>query len=260
MEQPSVIARRDGRVGLIQLNEPKSMNALSGGIKAGLDQHIPAMLRDAEVRCLVITGEGKAFCAGGDIRSMGQGQRAPLAVRERVARGHDWTRMLLEHEKPVVAMVNGAVAGAGLSLMLMADIVIASDAATFRAGFPALGAVPDLGLAYTLPRAVGFLRAKEMLLTNRQVLPPEAAAMGLVNRVVPAQELQAEAMKLAAQLADGPWSLGLTKTLMKRAYDDTLESFLEGEAMAQAMAFASEDFAEGVEAFMGKRKAAFKGR
>ena len=244
---------------VLRLDDPSAMNALSPAVKAGMEANVPRLVADAAVRCLVITGEGKAFCAGGDIRSMGQGQRAPLAVRERVARGHDWTRMLLEHEKPVVAMVNGAVAGAGLSLMLMADIVIASDAATFRAGFPALGAVPDLGLAYTLPRAVGFLRAKELLMTNRQVLPAEAAAIGLVNRVVPAQELESHAMALAAQLADGPWSLGLTKTLMKRAYDDTLESFLEGEAMAQAMAFASEDFAEGVEAFMGKRKAVFKG-
>lgn len=258
METPSVVASRDGRVGIIRLSEPKSMNALSGTIKAGLDEHVPGLLKDPDIRCLVITGEGKAFCAGGDIRTMRS--REALSVRERVRQGHVWARLLLEHEKPVISAVNGAAAGAGLSLMLMADMVIASDTAIFRAGFPALGAVPDLGLAYTLPRAIGFLKAKELLLTNRQVSPEEAERIGLVNRVVPADKLWDEVMALAHQLAAGPWSLGLTKTLMRRAYDDTLESFLEGEADAQALAFSSNDFAEGVEAFLGKRKAAFNGQ
>lgn len=250
-----IIERNDG-VAVLRLNQPQSMNALSVGIKNGLETAIPQFMADDTVRCIVITGTGKAFCAGGDITNMSE--RAAPKIRTRLHASHAWARRVLGGEKPVIAAVNGAAAGAGFSLALLCDFVIAADDAFFRAGFPGIGAAPDLALALTLPRAVGMLRAKDLLLSNRRVEAAEAAAMGLVTRVVPAASLMDETLKLAAQLAAGPaTSLGLTKMLLNNAYGQ-IDDFLGIEAMAQAVAFGSEEFSEGVSAFLGKRKAQFR--
>jgi len=256
---PSVEVRREGAVAVLKLNEPRTMNSFSDGIKAGLETHLPMVLDDAEVRALVITGEGRAFCAGGNIRNMDD--RRTFAVRTRMRRHRRWLLPLLNADKPVITAVNGAAAGAGLSLALTGDIIIASREARFKAGFPGLGAAPDLGLAYTLPRIVGMLKAKEILLTNREYSAEEALAIGLVTRVVAPEALMETALSVAAEVARGPTtSLGLTKDLLQRAFALPLEEFLEAEGAAQAIAFGSEDFAEGVAAFKGKRKPAFPGR
>jgi 2-(1,2-epoxy-1,2-dihydrophenyl)acetyl-CoA isomerase len=257
--EPSVIVERDGAVAILSLNEPRSMNALSAGIKAGLESHLPALLCDPDVRALVIAGNGRAFCAGGDIRSMDE--RDTMAVRARMSRSYRWLTPLVRAEKPVLTVVNGAAAGAGLSLMLTGDIVVASSAATFKAGFMGLGAVPDLALAYMLPRAVGMLRAKNILLTNREIGAAEALSLGMVTRVVEPDALMPTALELAHGLAQGPTATqGLAKQLLLRSFDTSLEAFLELEGMAQAMAFGSADFAEGVAAFRGKRPPRFQGR
>jgi 2-(1,2-epoxy-1,2-dihydrophenyl)acetyl-CoA isomerase len=147
--------------------------------------------------------------------------------------------------------------GAGLSIALLGDIIVSADNAYFMGGFSKLGAAPDLGLAYTLTRSVGAQRAKDILLTSRKVLPDEALAMGMIGRVVPADQLEAQAMELAQQLAAGPSvSLGLTKRLVDSAFRSPAE-FLEIEAFAQATAFGSAEFDEGVKAFLGKRKPVF---
>lgn len=258
-ESPAIEVTRTGAVAVMKLNEPKSMNCFSARIKDGFDAIVPALVADPAVRAIIITGEGKAFCAGGDIRSMDD--RGTLSVRARLHRHRKWLLPLLNAEKPVVVAVNGAAAGAGLSLALTGDIIIASKEARFRPGFPGLGAVPDIALAYTLPRVVGMLRAKEILLINREMTADEALAMGLVSRVVPHAALMETAHAIADELARGPTtSLGMTKTLLQRAYDLPLEMFLDAEAGAQVAAFGSEDFAEGVAAFKGKRKPSFPGR
>jgi 2-(1,2-epoxy-1,2-dihydrophenyl)acetyl-CoA isomerase len=250
-----IVEHRDG-IALLRLNQPQTMNALSPAIKQGLETNVPQLMADRAVRCIIITGTEKSFCAGGDISNMGD--RSAPSVRERMLPSHGWVKSLLMGEKPVVAAVNGAAAGAGFSLALMCDFVVLADNAYFKAGFPGLGAAPDLGLALTLPRAIGMLHAKDILMTNRRVNAEEAVALGMATRVVPAAALLDEALTLAQSLAAGPaTSLGLTKHLLNHAYGP-ITDFLSLEAMAQAIAFGSEEFGEGVAAFLGKRKPQFR--
>lgn len=254
-----VLLRRDGAVAVVTLNEPASLNALSAGIKDGIESVVPALAADPAVRAIVLTGTGRAFCAGGDIRAFDQ--RDTTSMRLRMQRSYRWLIPLLTADKPVVTAVNGVAAGAGFSLALAGDVVIASTVAKFKPGFPGIGAVPDLSLAWTLPRAVGMLRAKDILLFNREVAAAEAQAIGMVTRLAEPEALLETALAVAAELAAGPTlAFGLTKQLLQRALELPLEGFLELEAMAQATAFGSADFAEGVAAFRGKRKAEFGGR
>src|SRR5664279_2562317 len=208
----AVIVERRDDIALLRLNQPQTMNALSPAIKRGLETGVPELMGDSAVRCIIITGTEKAFCAGGDISNMAD--RSAPSVRERMHPSHGWVKLLLAGEKPVVAAVNGAAAGAGFSLAMMCDFVLLADNAYFKAGFPGLGAAPDLGLALTLPRAIGMLRAKDLLMTNRRLDPAEAVACGAATRVVAAVQLMDDAIALAEQLASGPaTSLGLTKSL-----------------------------------------------
>jgi len=172
---------------------------------------------------------------------------------------HAWARALLDCDKPVIAAVNGAAVGGGLALALLADIILASRDAYFLAGYSRLGALPDLGLLQTLPWAIGSLRAKEMIMLNRRYGADEAAAIGLCNRVVAPDELMAEALAAAQEIASGPRTmLTMSKVMMKRAYEASIENFFEREAIAQAIAFGSDEFSEGVDAFLSKRKPRFE--
>jgi len=256
----AVKLERAGAVAILRLNDPSAMNALSPAVKAGLEAHVPRLLADAAVRAIVLTGTGKAFCAGGDIRAMTnpEGRKAP-AVRTRMQAAHSWARALLDCDKPVIAAVNGAAVGGGLALALLADIILASRDAYFLAGYSRLGALPDLGLLQTLPWAIGSLRAKEMIMLNRRYGADEAAAIGLCNRVVAPDELMAEALAAAQEIASGPRTmLTMSKVMMKRAYEASIENFFEREAIAQAITFGSDEFSEGVDAFLSKRKPRFE--
>jgi len=259
MAEDSVVVTRQGAVAIVRLNEPKSMNALSMPVRDGFKRASDDLLADEEVRAIVLTGTGSAFSAGGDIRMMGQ-KRAP-EIRRRMQAAYTWLGAFLKAEKPVVTAVNGVAAGAGMSLALAGDIIIASRAAYFMTAFAKLGACPDLGLVATLPRAIGTARAKDLLMTSRKVTAEEAWQMGLVSRVVAPEELMATALETAGALAAAPTAtLGLIKRLMLRAFDPSIDEFLEVEGFAQAIAQSTEDFEEGVAAFREKRKARFKGR
>lgn len=254
----AVVVERRGRVALVRLARPERMNCLDPEIRAGLAAAVPALVGDAGVGAVVITGSAEAFCAGGDLSSMDD-RRTP-SVRARLRSAHAWVRLLVESDTPVITAVNGAAVGAGFALALLGDFAILSEKAYFRAGFPAVGAAPDLGLGWTLPRAVGAPRAREILLTNRRVDAAEAVAIGLAVRAVPHAALEEEATAVAAALAAGPATAhALAKGLVRQAGEGSFAAFLDAEAAAQAVAFASADFGEGVAAFHDKRKPVFGG-
>ncbi|WP_296581779.1 enoyl-CoA hydratase/isomerase family protein [Xanthobacter sp.] len=254
----AVTVTREGVVALVRLNEPRSLNALSAAMKAGLAAAVEELIADDGVRAIVLTGEGRAFCAGGDIRTMTQNET--VAVRRRMQASHQWVQRLLDCEKLILTAVNGVAAGGGFSIALFGDIVCAADDARFRAGFPGIGAVPDLAIAYLLPRAVGAIRAKDILLANEDISAAEGHRLGFVSRLFPAESLVERTLELATRLAEGPSvSFGLAKRLVARAHELPLEVFLEAEAFAQMTAFGSADFEEGVSAFMAKRKPVFAG-
>lgn len=260
MTEPAVVIERQDAVAILRLSRPDTRNALDGEVKAALELHVPALIDDPAVRCLVITGSGRAFCAGGDIRSLAV-TMTPAETRQRMARSYGWIERLSEGEKPVVTAVNGAAVGAGFGLAMLGDIILAADDAWFMAGFGVIGAAADYGLARTLPRAIGMPRAKDLLLSGRRVNADEAATIGMVSRLVPTDRLQTEALALAQALAAAPTvGLGLTKMLMQRGQDGSTASFLQQEGFAQATAFATADHAEGVRAFLDKRPPLFEGR
>ncbi|MEZ5855977.1 MAG: enoyl-CoA hydratase-related protein [Hyphomicrobiaceae bacterium] len=255
----AVKLERRGGVAILRLDDPAVMNALSPAVKQGMADNVPKVLDDPSVRAIVITGTGKAFCAGGDIRAMQDAeQRKAPAVRKRMQSVHTWARALLDADKPVVAAVNGAAVGGGLALTLLADIVVASSNAYFMSGYSKLGALPDVGVLQTLPWAIGSLRAKEMIFLNRRYSAEEAVGIGLANRCVAPERLMEETFAIADELASGPAAmLSMSKVMMKRAYEVSVEEFFEREAIAQGVAFGSAEFAEGVEAFLAKRKPKF---
>lgn len=258
--EPAIVADRVGSVLTLRLNQPETRNALSEAIKNALVDHLEDFAKDDGIRCLVLTGNGTSFCAGGDIRSMAAGS-TPLESRRRMQRNHKWLGLLLQSEKPVVMAVNGAAVGAGFGLALTGDIVIASDKASFLAGFTGIGVVPDYGLGLTLPRAVGTVRASDILMSNRRVKAPEALDIGLVSRLYPADRLDEEALALAQMLASAPTvALGLTKRLVSDGFVSTVADYLDREAYAQAIAFSTEDHRAGVAAFLGKTEPRFEGR
>lgn len=260
MSHEAVILERDGAVALLRLNQPDSRNALSAAIKASLEALVPGLVEDPAVRCILITGEGSAFSAGGDIGSLVD-PMTPAQVRARMAKSYGWIEKLLEGGTPVITAINGPAVGAGFGLAMLGDIVLASDAAWFMGGFSTIGAAADYALGRTLPRAVGAPRAKDILLTGRKVDAAEAERIGLVSRLFPAATLIEEATAIARALADAPTiGLGLTKGLVNIGFEGSAASYLQAEGFAQATAFGSADHREGVEAFIAKRKPTFEGR
>jgi 2-(1,2-epoxy-1,2-dihydrophenyl)acetyl-CoA isomerase len=248
---------RDGAVQTITLNRPEVFNAFNRAVHAGLREAFKEA-RDPEVRAVVVTGAGKGFCAGQDLKEFSEAGDVSDALR---ATYHPNVLAIRALEKPVIAAVNGACAGAGLSFACACDIRIASDAATFVPGFIGIGLVPDAGGTYFIHRLLGAPRAFEWMTSNRRLTAAEAHAWGLVSEVVEADGLAARATELAALYATLPTSaIGMTKRLFDHADTATLDEQLELEAQLQSVAVQSDDFREGVTAFLEKRPPSFTGR
>jgi 2-(1,2-epoxy-1,2-dihydrophenyl)acetyl-CoA isomerase len=253
---------REG-VAWIRLNRPDKLNALTSKLASEAIEALEETASDAAVRCVVITGEGRGFSAGQDLTEFQAEQEGgTLDVARHLRSGYNrMIGQIARLQKPVVAGVNGVAAGAGLSLALACDVRIASDAARFTQAFIKIGLVPDSGGTYLLPRVVGFAKAVELSITGDVVDAAEALRIGLVNRVVPAQEFPAELERYATALAEMPTrAIGATKVLMAEGLRSSLDETLEREAVAQAEHAGSADFLEGVQAFLEKRPPRFTGR
>jgi 2-(1,2-epoxy-1,2-dihydrophenyl)acetyl-CoA isomerase len=248
---------RDGAVQTITLNRPDKMNAFTRGMHADLREALK-QARDDEVRAVVITGAGRAFCAGQDLTEFGEAGDVGASLRETY---HPNVLAVRALEKPVIAAVNGACAGAGLSFACACDIRIAADTAAFVPGFIGIGLIPDAGGTFFIHRLLGAPRAFEWMSSNRRLTAAEAHAWGLVSEVVEADALAARAAELAAFYAGLPTrGIGMTKRLFDHADTATLDEQLEMEAQLQAAATQSDDFREGVTAFLEKRPPKFTGR
>jgi 2-(1,2-epoxy-1,2-dihydrophenyl)acetyl-CoA isomerase len=258
-ESPATLrSTRDGAVVTLTLDRPDALNALNASLRRELLAAVKAAARDDEVRAVVITGAGRAFCAGADLRG-GADERAFRRVLR--TEYNPLIEAIRRLPKPVVASINGVAAGAGVSLAFAADLVIASEEARFVPAFDRIGLVPDSGLARTLVRALGRHRAFELLVGQRPLSATDAHAAGLVAAVVPADALAEETRSVAARLAAGPTAgIGLTKRLLNDAEDATLAEALEAEAALQDLAGRTADHAEGVAAFAEKRDPSFTGR
>ena len=249
---------RDGGVLTITLNRPEVYNALNAAVHTRLRAALEEAQAD-DVRAVVLTGAGRGFCAGQDLTEFSEGVD-DVAERLR-ATYHPNVLAIRALPKPVIAAVNGAAAGAGLSLACACDIRIAADNAAFVPGFIGIGLIPDAGGSFFVTRLLGHARAFEWMTSNRRLTAAEAHAWGLVSEVVEADRLQERAAELAATYAAAPTAgIGMTKRLFDHAVTATLEEQLELEAASQAQATATDDFREGVTAFHEKRAAAFKGR
>ena len=253
-----VLISRDGAVLTITLNRPDVYNAINRALHEGLAAAL-AEAADPEIRAVVLTGAGRGFCSGQDLREF---QSFPGGVREALDQTyHPNIRAIRALEKPVIAAINGPVAGAGLSLACACDLRLAASSATFVPAFIGIGLVPDTGATYFVERLLGYSRAFEWLCSGRRLSAADAHAWGLVAEVVADGRLSVRAAELATTLAALPTrALGMTKRLLERAAVSSLEEQLDLEAELQAEAARSEDFREGVNAFLEKREPRFTGR
>ncbi|MCI0581700.1 MAG: enoyl-CoA hydratase-related protein [Chloroflexi bacterium] len=256
---PEILVRVEDGVATITLNRPATLNALTIPMKEHLLAAFEATGRDAEVRAVVLTGAGRAFCAGQDLKER-LAPDPPSFDEELRLRYNPIVRAIRDLPQPVVAAVNGVAAGAGASLAFACDLRIAAEGASFVLAFGRIGLVPDTGATWTLPRLVGTARAAEIALLGDAVDAATALQIGLVSRVVPAGALEAEAAAMAGRLAGlAPGAAAATKRLLAGAFDVGLDEALEGEAAAQAAAGADPDHAEGLAAFVEKRPPRFGG-
>jgi 2-(1,2-epoxy-1,2-dihydrophenyl)acetyl-CoA isomerase len=247
------------RVATITLNRPDALNALTIGLKDELLAMLVQVSNDPAVRAVVLTGAGRAFCAGQDLHERLKPDAVPLdeEIRER----YNPIILAMRHlDRPIIGAINGIAAGAGASLAFACDVRIASENASFLLAFGRIGLVPDSGATWFLPRLVGSAKATELALLGEPMSASDAARIGLVAKVVPADSVVAEARAIAARLADmAPQAVALTKWALQASWTTSLEEQLEMEAQLQGIAGATADHAEGIAAFVDKRPPRFTG-
>ncbi|USK46610.1 enoyl-CoA hydratase-related protein [Cytobacillus oceanisediminis] len=245
-------------VAWISLNRPDKLNAFTEQLNKEVQQSIKQASRDKEVRCLVITGEGRAFCSGQDLQGVNEDMDHGEVLRR------FYNPMVLElHKckKPVIAAVNGVAAGAGMSLALACDFRLLSDKASFLEAFIHVGLVPDAGNLYFLPKLIGHAKAMELAVLGEKVNAQEAKELGLATKVIPMEKWQDEITAFAERLASMPTAaIAIIKKNLKASWESTLEECLERDAQGQRLAGLTLDHKEGVAAFMQKRKPVFQGK
>jgi len=251
-------------IATLTLNRPDRLNALGGSLRDDLHDAITRSAADPEVRVMIITGAGKGFCSGGDVKAMSEAKagKRERPLMEKIAPGRDRTLLAMrDAPQPIIAAVNGAAAGAGMNLALGCDIRLASTAAKFSQAFVKRGLHPDWGGTYFLPRVVGMAKAAELIFTGAVIDAAEALRLGIVSQVLPPEELLPAARALAGAIAAGPpIAIRLAKRGLYRNAESDLRTALEYETFAQNTCFETEDAAEGIKAFVEKRSPQFRGR
>jgi 2-(1,2-epoxy-1,2-dihydrophenyl)acetyl-CoA isomerase len=264
MNLETVLYSLDGDVATIQMNRPEALNALSLQLGKDLATAVTQSISD-DARAVILTGSGRAFCSGGDLRemrAMGESKGSIEAFLDEPLKAlHRVVALIREAPVPFIAAVNGVCAGAGTNFALACDLVLAADDASFNEAFVRIGLSPDCGGTFFLPRAIGEKLAAEMLMTGMTVSAQRAAEIAMINRVVPAADLMAEAQKLASALASGPTAaLGRVKRMLNATFSSDLTEQLMLEADCQVESGRSPDFKEGVTAFFEKRPPKFSGK
>jgi 2-(1,2-epoxy-1,2-dihydrophenyl)acetyl-CoA isomerase len=246
----------------ITLNRPNAANSINEEMGKDLMHAALRCDEDPDIRAVLISGAGKIFSGGGDLKAFSaQGDQLPYHVKEITTYLHAAMSRLTRMDAPVVAAVHGAVAGAGMSIAIACDIVVAAETTRFTVAYTRAGLVPDGSSTYFLPRIVGLRRALELTLTNRMFSAQEALQWGLVTRVVPDKELLAQARAIAFQLANGPTrAYGISKRLLHSGWSETLETQMENESQAIAHSARTQDAREGITAFLEKRPPKYKGK
>jgi enoyl-CoA hydratase/carnithine racemase len=251
-------------IATITLNRPERLNALSPAMREELHDAVLACATDDAVRVIVVTGAGRGFCSGGDVKAMNERNQsgASTALKETMTPARDQAVLAMrDSPKPIIAAVNGAAAGAGMNVALACDIRIAADSAKFGQTFSRRGLHPDWGGTYFLPRIVGMAKACELIFTGKMIDAPEALRLGIVTEVTAAEALMPTVRALATSIAEGPpIAIQLARRAMYRNADCGLREALEFESFAQNICRDTEDSKEGVRAFVEKRAPQFKGR
>lgn len=254
----TILYEKKDKVLVITLNRPERFNAINIQMNADLKNSLNEAKEDSDIRAIVITGAGKAFCAGADVQDFASGK-----FREDVSEGnvtihpYDFFRLY----KPIIAAVNGVAVGFGTNLTLSCDIIYASEKASFGEFFIRMGLIPDMNGSFLLPKFIGVHKAKELIFSGKRIFADEALKIGLVNAVFPHEELLPKTMEFANHLAEqAPLALALSKEAVNRGYDRVFGKMLKVEEEFQAKCYASEDHKEAATAWVEKRKPFFKGR
>ncbi len=260
MEYETIIYQREGSVAIVTLNRPERLNAINAKLSAELEDLVDELADDDQIRVAIITGAGRGFCAGADIKEMADASAQQSSQRSR-RRRYRFFNKLEDLSKPVIAAINGPCNGGGLEIALCCDFRIASEAASFGMGEVKLGVIPAAGGTARLPRLIGPARAKEFLYFGNVIDARRAYEIGLVNKVVPVVELMSEAMRWASELAERPpLSLRMLKYCVNVGMQMDLMSALDYESKCAEILRSTEDYREGTRAFVEKRKPVFKGR
>ncbi|MFN3817723.1 enoyl-CoA hydratase/isomerase family protein [Blastomonas sp.] len=261
MNDLPVLVSFDAGVATLTLNRPETGNTINMDMAQALLQAAIRCDTDGAIRCVVLTGSGRLFCAGGDLSSFADaGTNVAAFLSQLAGTLHMAVSRLMRMRKPLVVLANGPAAGAGLSLALAGDIVLAAPNAHFTAAYGAVGLSPDGGMSWLLPRLVGMRKAQQMIISNRRVGADEAAEIGLVSHVVSAEELTSEGMKQASLLASGATgAIGAARALLLDSYGDSFEGHLDREARSISALGTTDESREGIAAFLEKRRPDFIG-